>query len=179
VHCFHALAAFPPSNSKRQDGNSNSLNRYASRDFLRRLAGKIFLDSENYGKEQEVFVHKASIRNHLFMPSAAEHRYASHRLLNAVNAAAILGNCNACIGDLSRARLSTQLRNEFANLAQPRRADRMSFRLKAARWIDRDAAADPGLSARRDRAAVAEGTEAQIFYLDDFTHGRGIVHFGD
>ena len=65
------------------------------------------------------------------MPSAAEQRYASHCLLNAVDAAAVLGDRNARIGDLPWTGLATQLRNQFANLAQPCRADRMSFRTQA------------------------------------------------
>jgi hypothetical protein len=56
-----------------------------------------------------LLLHGHLFRNNLFMPSATEQRYASHRLLNAVDAATVLRDRNTCIGDLPRARLATQL----------------------------------------------------------------------
>ena len=43
----------------------------------------------------------------------------------------------------------------------------------------RNATTDTGLSSGRVGTAVAEGTEAEVFNLNDFTHGCGIVDFGD
>lgn len=64
---------------------------------------------EFYLLQHEIFGTQASNWNHLFMPSAAEHRYASHRLFDAVDAATVLSDRNPRIGDLPRARLAPQL----------------------------------------------------------------------
>ena len=62
-------------------------------------------------------------------PFSGQHGNASHRLPNAVDATAVLRNCNTCISDLPCAGLGTELQNQFVDLAQSSRADRMPFRL--------------------------------------------------
>jgi len=78
-----------------------------------------------------------------------------------------------------RARFAKLMRNELEDMAKAGRADRISFRLEPGRWIDRDAAADPSLAARGDRAIVAEVIEAKVLDMDNFTHGGSIVDLGD
>src|SRR5829696_3153511 len=49
-------------------------------------------------------------------PFSGQHGNASHRLPNAVDATAVLRNCNTCISDLPCAGLGTELQNQFVDL---------------------------------------------------------------
>src|SRR5581483_2276659 len=59
--------------------------------------------------------------------SAAEDRDAGHGFLDAVDAAAVLGDGHARAVHLARARLAAQLRDELVNLPEARGADGMTL----------------------------------------------------
>ena len=86
---------------------------------------------------------------------------------------------NRASDDLPRAGLTAQLHHEFMNLDRAGRADRMALRHKSARRIDRNAAAEPCLAALGHRSAFAWRAQSEIFGLQDFGIGRGVVDFGN
>jgi len=173
VLAFSYLGRVPTSNSKRQDGNSNSFNRYASCDSQRRLAEKIFWIQRVIWKEQE-----SSYSRHRFGITCSCHqrraRLCKPRLLNAVNAAAVLGDCNACIGDLPRARLSRSAKRVRKSGLTRRAIGCPST--QGARWIDWMRRRS-GLPARGDRPPSPKDRSPN-FLSDDFTHAVAL-HFGD
>src|SRR5207245_425368 len=54
----------------------------------------------------------------------------------------------------------------------------VSFRQKATRRVDRDAAGERGLALERRDAALALVEEAEIFDVEDLGDGEAVVHFG-
>ncbi|MCY1389356.1 hypothetical protein D9M71_41510 [compost metagenome] len=54
----------------------------------------------------------------------------------------------------------------------------MALGFETAGGVDRNAPAQGELATFGGRAAFAGGDEAEVLHLDDFAHGRGVVHFG-
>jgi len=69
--------------------------------------------------------------------------YRDRRLLDAHETAAVLLHCDTGTGYLASARLAAQLGDEFVQLADPRRAERVSLGLQAA---------GPAIRIARDRS---------------------------
>src|ERR1700722_20853714 len=109
----------------------------------------------------------------------AQDGHARYRFLDTVQSAAIFCNRDPRAVDLAGPGLVTQLRDKFVDLREAGGADRMPLRFQSSRRIDRYATSDSGFAAFADGAAVAEGAQAEIFYLDDLAHGGSIVHFGN
>src|SRR5665647_2672960 len=112
-------------------------------------------------------------------PLFAQYGDAGYRFLDAVQSAAVLGDRDPRAIDLARTRLVTQLRDEFVDLGEAGGADRVPLRFQPAGWIDRNSAANRGLAAFADEAAVTESAQAEIFNLNDLAHRGGVMHLSD
>ena len=100
-------------------------------------------------------------------------------LFDAAQSAAILGERGPSSLDLTRSALPAQLAHEFEDLAEASRADRMSFRLKAAGGIEGYAPAEAGLPTLRCWTAIAEIEKPQHLALQNFAECGGVVTLDD
>lgn len=70
------------------------------------------------------------------------------------------------------------MRDQFEDLGQPGRADRVTFAFKASGRVDRRSAAKRRVSLECGQPALPARRKAEVFDLDDLTHGRCIMDFG-
>ena len=70
------------------------------------------------------------------------------------------------------------MRDQFENLGQPVRADRVAFAFKASGRVDWRSAAKRRVSLKRGQPALPSRRKAEVFDLDDLPHGSCIMDFG-
>jgi hypothetical protein len=110
--------------------------------------------------------------------SSTEYRDDRHGLFDPDHAATILGDCELCGGHLATIGLAAQLHNQFVNLCESRRANRVSLRFETARRVDRDAATYAGFATLARRATITARHQAEVFDLYDLADCGGVMHFG-
>src|SRR5258708_18528475 len=89
-------------------------------------------------------------------------------LFDAAQSAAVLGERGPSSLDLTRSALPAQLAHEFEDLAEASRADRMSFRLKAAGGIEGYPPPEAGLPTLPCLTPIAEIEKPQHLALPNF-----------
>ena len=96
-----------------------------------------------------------------------------------MEASAIFRDCQARILDLPRARLAAKLQCQFMNLSEARSPNGMALAFQAPRGIDRYLAAQCGVSMFGKPSALTDLAKLQVFRLQDFREGGGVMHFRD